>query len=76
MNCPALDMYFSNTVRDQFDLFPLLIKKLVGGPHGDVVHGVILCLVRNHFDSTSGWVLRGNDAATALGAGAAIQMGG
>ena len=30
MNCPTLDRYFSNTVHDQFDLFPLLIQKLAG----------------------------------------------
>ena len=53
MNCPALDRYFSNTVRDQFDLFPLLIKKLTEGHHGDVVHGVMF---RNRFLSICGWV--------------------
>jgi hypothetical protein len=30
MNCPALNRYFSNTMSHYFDLFPLLIKKLVG----------------------------------------------
>ena len=41
MNCPTLDRHFSNVVRDQFDLFPLLIQKLVGCPHGDIIHRVM-----------------------------------
>ena len=41
MNCPTLDMHFSNAVRDQFDLFPLLIQKLAGCPHADVIHRVM-----------------------------------
>ena len=74
MNCPALDGYFSNTVCNQFNLFSLLIKKLAGGPHGDVVHRVMMWLVRNHFGWTSGWLLCGSDAATTLGAGTTIQV--
>jgi hypothetical protein len=73
MNCPALSRYFSNTVSHYIDLFPLLIKKLVGGPHGDVVHRVMLLVVRNHFSSISDWELRGSDAA-ALRAGAALHI--
>jgi hypothetical protein len=42
MNCAALDRYLSDTVSHYFDLFPLLIKKLAGGLHSDVVHGVTL----------------------------------
>ena len=76
MNCPTLDRHFSNAVRDEFDLFPLLIQKLAGGPHGDVIHRVMFWLVRNHCGLTSDWVLRGSDAATALQAGAALQIGG
>jgi hypothetical protein len=76
MYCPTLDMYFSNTMRNQFDVFPLLIQKLAGGPHDDVIHRVMFLLVRNHGGLTSGWVLCGSDAATALGAGAALQIGG
>ena len=76
MNCPTLDRHFSNVMRDQFDLFPLLIQKLAGGPHGDVIHRVMFWLVRNHCGLNSDWVLRGSDAATALGAGAALQIGG
>ena len=41
MNCPTLDRHFSNAVRDQFDLFPLLIQKLTGCPHADVIHRVM-----------------------------------
>ena len=41
MNCPTLDRHFSNVVRDQFDLFPLLIQKLAGCPNGDVIHRVM-----------------------------------
>ena len=41
MNCRTLDMHFSNAVRDQFDLIPLLIQKLAGCPHGDVIHRVM-----------------------------------
>ena len=74
MNCPALDGYFSNTVCDQFNLFSLLIKMLAGGPHGDVIHRVMMWLVRNHFGWTSGWLLRGSNAATALGAETTIQV--
>ena len=64
MNCPTLDRYFSNAVHGQFDLFPLLIQKLTRGPHGDDIHRVMFWLVRNHYRLTSGWVLRGSDAAT------------
>jgi hypothetical protein len=52
----------------------LLIKKLTGGPHRDVVHKVMLLVVRNHFSSVSGWVLRGIDAAMASRAGAALHI--
>jgi hypothetical protein len=76
MNCPTLDRYFGNTVRGQFDLFPLLILKLTGGPHGDVIHRVMFWLVRNYCGLNSDWVLHGSDAATALGAGVALQIGG
>ena len=76
MNYPTLDRYFDNTVRGQFDLFPLLIQKLAGGPHGDVIHRVMFWLVRNHCGLNSDRVLRGSNAATALGAGAALQIGG
>ena len=41
MNCPTLDRHFSNAVRDQFDLFPLLIQKLAGCPHADVIRRVM-----------------------------------
>ena len=41
MNCPTLDKHFSNAVRDQFYIFPLLIQKLAGCPHGDVNHRVM-----------------------------------
>ena len=74
MNCPALDGYFSNTVCDQFNLFSLLIKKLAGGPRDDVIHGVMLWPVCNHFGSIYGCMLRESDATTALGAEAALQM--
>jgi hypothetical protein len=74
MNCPTLDRYFSNTVSHYFDLFPLLIKKLVGGPHGDVVHGVMLLVVHNHFSFVCSWVLCGSAGATALRAGAALHI--
>ena len=74
MNCPAFYGYFSNTVGDQFNLFSLLIKKLTGGPHGNVDHQVMMWLVRNHFSWTSDWLLHGTDAATVLGAGTTIQV--
>jgi hypothetical protein len=75
MNCPTLSRYFSDTVSHYFDLFPLLIKKLTGGPHGDIVHGVTLLVVHNHFSSVSaGRMLRGSDATTALRAGAALHI--
>ena len=76
MNCPTLDKHFSNAVRDEFDLFPLLIQKLAGGPHGDVIHRVMFWLVRNHCELTSGWMPHGSNAAMALRAGAALQIGG
>ena len=44
---------FSNPVSDYFQFFPELIQKLTGGPHGDVVHGVMF---RNRFLSICGWV--------------------
>ena len=53
MNCPTLDRHFSNAVCDQFDLFPLLIQKLAGCPHGEVIHRVMF-LVRTRPDLPRG----------------------